>query len=233
MTGATNQLSLNITPRHAYAPENFVVHAGVRECLTQCLALREHDAFSIGFIVGAKRSGKTHLSIRLADELGRRGVYPRIIEGSDFKGVLEGVGFECGKEDVIIVDDAQFYLESLHPGESGPFVAFVELLRVARAGLVLLSDRDIDAFAFDQHVESRIRPGNGFQITDPEEGDMAALIEAVARQHGMKLTERKIGFIERRVRRTVASVEDYFQRLVHLSQVLGRPIKFPLMSGAV
>lgn len=36
MSSTTNQLSLNITPRHAYAPENFMPHAGVVDLLKHC-----------------------------------------------------------------------------------------------------------------------------------------------------------------------------------------------------
>ncbi|MBN8550086.1 MAG: hypothetical protein J0M12_12280 [Deltaproteobacteria bacterium] len=228
-----SQLSLNITPRHAYAPENFVLHDGVREILAQQTMLARNGDFRIAYVTGLPRSGKTHLSIRLADELARQGCFPRVLEGREFAEFLESSRFDFTREDALLVDDAQNYFAALKPGQSGPFVACIERLRLARAGIVFFSDRDISAFEFDEHVRSRVIPGLGLAIGAPSEGDMTEIIRAVAKQHGMRLSEKKLGFILKRVGRNIGSVEDYFQRLIHLSQVLGRPIKFPLMSGVV
>ena len=230
---AHSQLSLNITPRHAYAPENFVVHAGVKEILAQHLMLAAKGDFRIGFIPGSARSGKTHLSIRLADDLAQRGFFPRLIEGRDFLEYLKAERFDFTPEDVIVVDDAQNYFSCVLPGQSGAFVACIERLRVARAGVIFLSDRDTTSFDFDEHVRSRLVPGLGLQLGGPAESDMPEIVRAVAKQHGMRLSDRKLGFILRRVGKNIGAVEDYFERLSHLSQVLGRPIKFPLMSGVI
>lgn len=228
-----SQLSLNITPRHAYSPENFVLHEGVKEILSHYSRRAEKNNFRIGYVQGGARSGKTHLSLRLADDIARHGGFPRLIEGSDFAEYLRTARFDFTSEDFLIVDDAQNYFAGLKPGQSGPFVACIERLRVAGAGILFLSDRGLDNFEFDEHIRSRLVPGLGVTIQGPAEQDMADIIRAVAKQHGMRLSEKKLGFILRRVGKNIGAVEDYFQRLEHLSQVLGRPIKFPLMSGVI
>jgi chromosomal replication initiation ATPase DnaA len=235
MTGVVppSQLSLNITPRHAYAAENFVVHEGVAQAFEHFSTRAGSGGFVVGYIQGGRRSGKTHFSIRLAEALSNRGIFPRLVEAADFKTLLADVSAPIGCDDVFLIDDAHTYLETLQPGDSGPLVAFVERLRAARATLIFFGDRDLADYAFDEHVGSRLVPGQGHFLGSPAESDMPKIINAVAKQYGMKLSEKKLGFIQRRVGRDVAAVEDYFQRLLHLSQVLGRPIKFPLMSGAV
>lgn len=226
-----NQLSLNITPRHAYAPESFVVHAGAAAVLDHCVTGAVADRFFIAVVLADRRAGKTHFSLRLAADLAAKGLFPRLIEGKDFTELIASP-LEIASEDAFIVDDAQAYFSRVAVGHSGPFVAFIEKLRVARASIVFLLDRDIDTFAFDEHVRSRLVPGQGLSIGNPDEADMPALIEAIGKQFGLKLSGRKITFVMKRVGRTVPSVEEYFQRLAHLAHVLGRPIKFPLMSGA-
>lgn len=229
----SSQLSLNITPRHAYAPENFVLHEGVTDLFAEVLRAEARDSFRLGFALGGARSGKTHFSIRLADELAKRGSFPRLIEGGDFAEYLHTARFDFTADDFLIIDDAQQYLSKLNPGQSGPFVTCIERLRVACAGILFLSSRDVDSFDFDEHVRSRLIPGLGLVFGAPAEIDMPEIIRAVAKQHGMKLSDKKLSFIVRRVGKNLGAVEDYFQRLEHLSQVLGRPIKFPLMSGVI
>ncbi len=232
MSSSTSQLSLNITPRHAYAPENFVPHAGVAGLLEHCASGPGHEKFFIAYLSGPRRSGKTHLSIRLAQELASRGLFPRLVEGSEFAALLRAP-VQWSSDDVVIVDDAHIYLSTLRPGDSGPFVAFIEKLRVARAGVIIVSEHGLDDFACDEHVMSRLIPGKCAEIGHPQEADMASLVVVMGKQHGIQLTDRKVSFVLRRVGRTVASIEAYFERLIHLASVLGRPIKFPLLSGAV
>lgn len=232
MESNARQLSLNITPRHAYSPQDYVMHEGVRELFEHCLNSLGRGAFFIGFVVGTRRSGKTHFSIRLADELGQKGLYPRLIEGVNFSQVLSDA-FDAKPDDIIIIDDSDSYLSELQPGQSGQLVAFVEKLRAARSGLVLLSNRELSEYEFDDHIRSRILAGQTFRIGAPDEENMRDLVHAMAKQHGVRLSERKVDFLLRRVARNVPSLEQYFERLTHLAQVLGRPIRFPLMSGAV
>ena len=207
-------------------------HAGVVDLLKHCSDGPGRDAFFVAFLVGASRSGKTHFSIRLAHDLAARGLFPRLIEGNDFAALL-AQAVQWGKDDVVIVDDAECYLAALRPGGSGPLVAFIEQLRAAKAGIVFLSDRELEKLECDDHIRSRLTPGQCAPLGNPEEADMAQLVLLMGRQHGIRLTDRKVSFILRRVGRTVPSIEAYFDRLAHLATVLGRPIKFPLLSGAV
>lgn len=229
------QLPLNIMERLAYSPDNFVAHAGVRSSYEECLGLFGRGSFAISFFHGGPRQGKTHLSIKLGDALTKRGLYPRIVEGHELAEWLSSrpssQAFQA--DEVIVVDDADGYLLRIGPGASGPFVAMVEQLRVSRAGLVLLSSKQISELPCDEHVISRLLPGEGFRIGVPSDDDMLDLIRSMGLQRGLSLTERQISFLARRLRRDVDSIEQCLGNVNYLSQVLGKSIKFPLLGDAV
>ena len=227
-----SQLSLNIRPTLSYAATNFVPHAGVEE-LTRSLQslLSMSDRFRIALVTGDRRTGKTHLSLFLAEWLTTQGKRPILIEGA---ALLDGTGMrDAGPDEVIIVDDADEYLKTIEPGAGGPFVRWIELLRVNRAALVLLSSTPLESFGFDGHVRSRLLPGSGFTISAPSAKDIPLLVEQMARQRGIAFRSRMVGFIEKRVSRTVPAIEGYLERLSHLSRAIGKPIRFPLLGDAL
>ena len=230
----TRQLPLQMVTRVRYAPENFLVHTGLIDVVNGCRSVFAQDAFGLVFIAGGKRSGKTHLSIYLLDALAKLARFPRLLEGGEIERFLESSSGEAfSAEDLFIIDDAQSYLRALRPGDSGPLVSFIERLRVARAGLLLLSGEPLERFSFDEHIRSRLVPGAGFELTPPAESDMPALIDTMALQRGIKLKERKIGFIVRRLGRDIGALERYFDRVQHLADVLGQSVRFPVLGDAL
>ena len=229
------QLTLGLSNRLAYAASNFHVHGGVRTTIEDLITLFRSDAFSIGYLSADPRAGKTHLSVYLSDRLLQEGFLPRIVEGGDFaRWSVENVNtHRFVREDVIIVDDAHAFFKDVKPGMSGPFVNLIETLRGVRAGILFLSRSPLSELPCDEHVMSRLLPGDGFALHRPDEGDMSRLISLMARQRGIHLTELKIEYLVRRLRRDVASIEEYLGKVSHLSQVLGKSVKFPLLSDAI
>lgn len=229
------QLGLHLANRLSYASKNFCMHEGVRDCLTAAFTVVTSKQFSICYIVGAPRFGKTHCSIKISDSLVEREYLPRLVEGEDFQEWLshQAPRLSFTALDRIIVDDADRYLTKILPGQSGPFVNLIETLRRASAGIVLLSSTPMQELPCDEHVMSRLIPGTGYIVGTPGEDDMESLIKLMAEQRGIKLKESKIGFLIKRLRRDIPSIEDYFERVSHLSRVLGQRIRFPLLGDAI
>ncbi len=248
------QLPLNITPLLSYEAADFLVHQGVASAVVAGEALLARAArsaaglaeraFQILFIQGAPRSGKTHLFFKLsADAMKSQaamksqesgGLYPRMREGAkdlDWGSLIPSRG--CGPSDIFFVDDAHLYFEHLEPGNSGPFVSFVEELRVAGSSLVLSSATALEKFPCDQHALSRLRAGLGPVLGPPTEGEMRALVKILARQRGIALTDRKLAFLERRLPRDVKQLEEYLDRVQFISHVTGKPIRFPVLGDAL
>jgi chromosomal replication initiation ATPase DnaA len=216
---------LNVRPRLAYSSENFVVHLGVKTAIDCTLAHLGQDRGHCLFVQGLPRSGKTHLTLRLAEEIARKGAFPRLFEPEEFSELLiAGTQQDLHSDDVFIVDDVHIYFANVGPGESGPFVNLIERLRARGASIVLLSELEIAALPCDAHVMSRLRSGTGLVIGAPEEGDLPALIASLARQRGIALRRSHVEFLVKRVAKSVPWLVDYFERLAHLSNSLSRGI---------
>lgn len=97
----------------------------------------------------------------------------------------------------------------------------------------MLSGASIESFPCDEHIKSRLTPGMGFSIGAPSEDELSELLQLMARQRGINLSDRKVDFLSRRIGRDIASMEEYLEKVSHLSGILGKSIKFPLLSDAI
>ena len=166
-----SQLGLNLTERLPYEAKGFVVHSGVEEALTDAIAASRGDNFASRFYYGPSRSGKTHLSVRVGDDISKiSGCIPRYIEASDLSQFLSGsfLSIKLSKFDAFIIDDFHSYLDTIYPGDSGPFVSFYEAVRVACGKIYLFSNIKSDAFHVDAHIMSRINASVAPEINHPK-----------------------------------------------------------------
>ncbi len=215
-----------------YSPREFVAHAGVCTLVAHLREAAKRDQFSLLFVQGAARTGKTHLAIYVSDLLGGEGCYPRIIEGRELAERIAELN-PVDATEVLILDDAHHYLDNVTPGESGPMVRLVESYRRACAKIIILSSKPLGEFQFDQHISSRLSSGAASVIADPAAQEMERLVTAMARQRGLKLSEKKIQYLVGRLNRSVSAVEEYLEKLGYLARVLGRNINFPLLADAL
>lgn len=228
------QLGLTLDNRLPYVGKDFFVHAGVSAVVNLIKGSYGVEGFSSLFIFGSSRSGKTHLSL-YAGEVLAQGRVPKYLEGSHFKNWMSSVEHSIlwSDLDVIIIDDIDRYFLELKEGESGPFVNFYESLKRSRAKLTMFSSTPWDKFPCDPHVMSRLKASGLIDLTPPSEEDIPTLVSRLGRQRGFKLKDRQIDFISKRVRRDLPSLERYFDRVHHLSGLLGSKVKFPLLNDAV
>jgi chromosomal replication initiation ATPase DnaA len=229
------QLALPILPQVVYRPEHFLMHSGVKGMFTEAQAVLSTDTYGAVLITGVARSGKTHLAITLAAQLGGSGRFPRFIDGGALRQFLESDLGELtfSADEVVIIDDIHLYLESVMPGGSGPYVNFIEKLRAARCHLLLTSRLELGDFPCDAHVMSRLKEATPLRIEDPDAESVAELLAIMARQRGIQLAGRKLEFLERRIRRSVASIEEYLEKVVHLTAVLGQRVSLSLLGDAL
>ncbi|MBX7143836.1 MAG: hypothetical protein K1X79_05245 [Oligoflexia bacterium] len=224
----SRQLKLHVTPRLAYNADNFLLHAGVRDVYEQLMHALSGPRFSFHIAFGAVRSGKTHLSLKLADSLVRKGRFPRVVDGAELAQILSDPSTSLLREDdIYIVDDIDSYFTSVGPGESGPCVRFIEAARVAGTGLFFLSTTALEDFPCDAHILSRLRAAAHLDIRDPAEQDISRLIGIMSRQRGIALSDRQQDFLRKRLPRSVADIEEYLDGLAHLTNTLGRAVPLP------
>ena len=228
------QLNLAMLPQLAYNPEHFLLHAGVRSVFEDCMALVARSSYAAAYVVGTPRAGKTHLTIALVSELSRRGYSPRLVDGKALHAfIAEEATTKFRSDEVLVVDDAHQYMGTLKPGASGPFVDLIERLRGAHSHVILISSLKRDSFECDAHVLSRLAEATALSIAEPDENSVPELLYRMARQRGIQLTERKVEFVERRIPRTLAAIEDYLEKVVHLSAVLGQKVSLTLLGDAL
>jgi chromosomal replication initiation ATPase DnaA len=70
-------------------------------------------------------------------------------------------------------------------------------------------------------------------LAPPTEQDIPQLINLMARQRGIALSEKKLGYIARRVGREVATIELYLNKLEQLSRILGSSVDLELLKDAI
>jgi len=230
------QVALNIIPRLPYSSQNFVLHEGVEPIVNALAKNFKTEGFSISLVIGLPRSGKTHLVVYLTEKLSKQGLFPNIIEGNDlpeFSYKLDSLESHKNISEPIFIDNIHEYLLSVTPGESGQFVSFVEWCRRNQVKLLLTSSVDLSQLPCDDHVMSRLRAAVDYTIGVPSDQDLPLIIEAFSRQRGVKLSKRYIDFLIRRLGRDLLSLEKYIDRLLHLSQVMGRSIKSRLLADAL
>ena len=231
----SSQLALKMVTRLPYSPENFVIHGGVRAAFEDACAIMQEPCYAMLWIEAAKRFGKTHFAVRLSLEASKRGLIPRLLEGKELIDWLDNreAHAPISSNEVFIIDDAQEYFSTVLPGNSGKFVGLVEDLRIKNAKIILLSSERLDSMPCDQHIMSRLRAAYHSQFLTPEESDLPKLVNALTRQRGLSLTEARLEFVAKRMRRDIEFLETYLDRVTHLSGVLNRSVTRPLLADAL
>lgn len=233
------QIGLNIAPRLSYAPELLYVHSGIRQALDTTVQhfvsqTSRGGPFVTCYVYGEARTGKSHFSLALCDRLLKAGFYPRLIEihpHFDWTAAFEHA--QPVAEEVCVVDDVHLSLGNTQPGQSGAFVSFFETAKRRTRGLVLLSGLKLSDLPCDEHVLSRLMNRDGLVLAAPAAEELATLIERMAEQRGLRFAPRQIQFLSRRLNRTVIAVEEYLDRVLHLAQVTGKSIGFPVLGDAI
>lgn len=229
------QLTLDITPRIAYCPDSFFLHSGVKGLFDDLTHVLRADSFVLALVRGAPRTGKTHLSLALSDNLFRGGLFPRLVEGESFAQWI-ATRMEHPPilaDEVILVDDAERYLRTISQGESGPFVNLVESARVTKAKIVLFLPEIITDFNFDEHVESRMLSGMEMALENPAPDELERVLDAIAKQRGMQLSPKKKGFVTKRVGRSIESIESYLDKVARLAHDKGQSVNLSLLGEAL
>lgn len=210
-----SQLVLNVRQRIVYGSQNFVAHNGVSAVVEGLLAAACADKFGLSVIFGEPGSGKSHLLVALAAKLEHQGVETDLLDGSEFTKWLERwLKLPAASQTAaVLVDDIDLAFKNRFIDDSGPFVAFVERLRVVGGRVVFTSSTALEDFAADEHALSRLRAGHHFHISSPSDEELLPLLQGIALQRGIKLAPEKILYLSARLGRSVGALRDYVETL--------------------
>lgn len=223
------QLRLSLTPKLLYDPGAFIVHSGVRLLCDAVMNEGAENRFSVFYITGAPRSGKSHFAVWIAAKAAAPGKTSILFDGQDLEQQLPS----AENSDVVIVDDVDRYFLQPAYSDAGTFVHFVEKLRVRRSVLILLSRKPRAELPVDEHVSSRLIPGEGYFIKSPDDNEMNHILSALALQRGIMLKERKRKYLLNRLSRDIGAVEAFLDRVREISTGQDRAVRYSLLRKAL
>lgn len=194
------QVPLKIRTKLSYSANDFIIHDGVKAIVDDFIPCFQKPGFFVGYIYGAKRQGKTHLSVYLAEKLAKEGGTVLLWEGK-----IESIS-QLSERVILIIDDAQ---NILIQGQEGRFVELFEKIKILQGKLILLSDTKRDNIKCDDHVMSRLRQSHYevIGILSPE--DSEPMIRYIAFQRGIQLTSRKSAALAKQITRDIRVIEEF------------------------
>ena len=227
------QLSFQFTESLTYSSETFVVHRGVIEVTDTILTLASEHRFGLVFISAETGAGKTHLGAYCAGMLQSLGRKVRLLRGGDASSWaladLTPERSELGES--IIIDDAESLLEN--HAHDGLFTALADRVLHAKGVLVLLSSHPVEKLKVSQQIKSRLVAGLQLGMGLPEERQLDAIVKAMMKQRGLKLTPAKRAFILTRVPRTVVALTDCLNRLQQVASTSPAATSMRVLSEVV
>lgn len=219
------QLPLQFSQSFSYRGDQFVEHSGVRPVVDQ-LESCAPGVFRAFSVVGGRRAGKTHLSIFALERLLATGFKGTLCVAPDLRAVdLPTVDTALA----VCIDDAQKILET--DEGVGAFVALYEQVRQSSGVLVICSDTPLSSP--NPHLQSRFAALTSLELGLPAREDVKPLLYALARQRGLKLTDREVSFLERRLGSGILEIELYVERLLELSKVTDGRISLDTLKDAI
>lgn len=208
------QLPLNLEPRDPYALDYFVPHSGVVEAvahieqaLEECLS--DSTAFRMVFVYGPSGSGKRHLLQGYAKEGVRRGMSARSVQV-----------YRCAPQ------------EFDNDERVSKFISSYESLRSGGGLFLISSPVSLAELSDNPHVASRMLSGVHVALRAPQEEELHPLVLSLIERHNLKLGERSIEYLMRRLPVDPLSFDAIFAKINEISFSQNRPARFGVVREA-
>ena len=230
------QLQLQLVQSLRYSSNAYLVHRGVVELIASLETLSYQRVFSLGYVQGAPRTGKTHLGVHLVGALTHKGRPARMVSREE---MVEWFATEVrsqplGYGETIVLDDGDVLLEEIsRTNQSGIFMDLTEKLIQVDGTLVILGSAAPDKIACTKQIQSRLNSGLFFGIDAPVDSELAPLLDLIAKQRGFQLSESKKGFIVRRVSRTLPALVECIEKVEEPRGLSAPCTSFNALSEAV
>jgi chromosomal replication initiation ATPase DnaA len=229
------QVKLSFPQTINYSLSNFHLHAGIKPCFEHLLAAAKNPGEVRPIVLsGAERVGKTHMLIALSQQLEADGVSPLLLAYEDLQGFVQGADWRefLSTVQVCLIDDFDCFVDDLVRWNNiSVAVDLFEACKQTGTKLIVSSRQLLPDFSdLDPHIRSRLSAATWLELGKPSEADIPAMLDLLARQRGLKLSQRQITFLCRRLRQDLGSIEKYLTRLISWSEVAGEPIKLSNIS---
>ena len=230
------QIPLQLVQPIRYSSGSFLVHRGVADLVTSVEALSYQRVFSLSYIQGAQKSGKTHLGVYLVGHLQSRGRSARMVAS---EGVADWYahGFDgepLQEGETIVIDDGDIFLEKISKSsQSGIFMDLTEQLYRVDGTLVILGACGPENLACSKQIKSRLNSGLHLVMGGPAEADLDMLLNIITKQRGLQLTESKRSYLLRRVTRTLPALVECVEKVEEPGDFSSSRTSFTILADAV
>jgi chromosomal replication initiation ATPase DnaA len=230
------QLPLQLVQPLRYSSSAFLVHRGVVGVVNGVVTLAYQRVFSLTYVQGSPKSGKTHLGVYLVGHLQSKGKPARMIACEDVSDwYTEGFGGEALRVgETIVIDDGDTFLEDIsNTSQSGVFMDLTEQLHRVDGTLVILGAKSPEKIACTKQIKSRLNSGLHLVTGDPHEEDLDALLNFITKQRGLQLSDSKRSYILRRVTRTLPALVECVEKVEETGDFSSTRTSFHVLADAV
>lgn len=231
-----SQLSLNLEQPLRYSSNAYLLHSGVAGVITSLVTLAYQRVFSLAYVQGGPRAGKTHTAVYLVGHLKAKNKPARMFSGDE---LLTWHAEELTREplqygETVVIDDGDLFLKEISKGgKSGVFMDLMERLLQVDGTLVLFGVESAEKLGATRQIQSRLSSGLYLSLGDPVEAELDSILNFITKQRGLQFSEAKRSFILRRVARTVPALVDCVERVEGVAELSSSPTSFTSIAGAL
>ncbi|MDD2942618.1 MAG: hypothetical protein PHC51_06585 [bacterium] len=217
-TNKASQLGLKLSPENPLDAEFFVPHSGtitateLLETLFELCASRQKQ-FVFAYIYGPQGTGKSHLIATFIEQC--KSVRPQA-------GYIE---ISTMRLPVIASESNTQAIEEWVPH----FVSEYQRLLTQGGMLILEAECPPSTSSTNPHLRSRLLAACTAQVTYPSPQELHPLICSISERNNLKLSEKNLEYLLKRLPLRPLSFERIFARLFELSLERGVPAKQPLI----
>lgn len=205
------QLGFPLPPSDPYSMHYLVVHSGIADAVSYLDAAigtfsKSPSEFCIVVLWGEKGSGKTHLSKAYRKQALEAGLADERIS------VFELLSSDYSDEQRI-----------------AQFIAEYEKLKSSGGVLFVTLEHHPASSSINPHLKSRLLSGKLAKLERPREKELATVFTSLLQKKNMKLGDRSIDFLLRRIPANTLSFEAISDRLDEVFREDGREARFSVV----
>jgi len=230
------QLPLQLVQPLRYSSSSYLVHRGVADIVASLVTLAYQRIFSLAYLQGAAKSGKTHTGVYLVGALTEKGKPARLIGRED---LAEWYASELRLKPVrngetIVLDDGDRLLEEIsQSNQSGIFMDLTEQLSQVDGTLVILGAVSPEKISCTKQIRSRLNSGLHLVLEGPADAELDSLLNLITKQRGLQLSEAKRSYILRRVARTLPALVECIEKVEDPRDFSSSRTSFNVLADAV
>ena len=230
------QLPLQLVQPLRYSSSAYLVHRGVANVVASLVTLSYQRVFSLAYVQGDARSGKTHTGVHLVGHLTAKGRSARLISREDVAGwyASEFRAKPLRDGETIVLDDGDRLLEEItQSNQSGIFMDLTEHLSQVDGTLVILGTVPPEKISCTKQIRSRLNSGLHLVLEGPADDELDALLNLITKQRGLQLSDSKRSYILRRVARTLPALVECVEKVEDPRDFSSSRTSFHVLADAV